>query len=652
MKRNDIQIIRAISVLAVVGYHAAPERMVFGYLGVDVFFVISGFVVTPRILTALQKDDYMKSGKWKFLREFYKRRFFRLTPTLFTTSVASVPLILIFIAPRDFEKFFGQMTLSVIGLGNVGAWWFSGDYFSPHPSPLLHTWSLAVEEQIYFLLPLFLILIIKFSNGRITSVTRRLITIMAAVSFALNIGLEYFVNNRESISQFIFYSPITRFYEFGLGAFVATSVIAKKKRNNLSLLPILLLGFVLVFPNQSHLIALFLVLLLTVITLSFGNEKLELKFLNPLVEIGNQSYSIYLFHMPLLFIAFYSPVWPDTQHREGLKLLAVAILFPIAYVNYRFVEKKWILKGASIGGKDFRNCVIKWIVVPFILSCILFVGSNHSFFGLDPNQKPLPDPALMIGKCYSLEGKAPCILTDKTYESRILLIGDSHARHLSVTFRRAAIAANSTPVSWTQSGCQFILPETLELNKWKTLVEKYGIVHKGESQSCFEHNQQIINWLSRNKSDVLLTFRSTSMVQNDLGIDPNIYRNLLIKNFQILGAHARKLIIIGPNPEYLDHSRFFGGGTLIWQSEYEPDASIKVARGAISANAFKDNDYLAKRLAKSRKVSFINGINPFCNERSCIRKLGRNWLYTDVDHLSVFGTDLYLNQLTQLIKTE
>lgn len=652
MKRNDIQILRAISVLAVVGYHAAPERLVFGYLGVDVFFVISGFLVTPKILTALQNDDYMKNGEWRYLREFYKRRFFRLAPTLFTTSVGSVLLILMFIAPRDFEKSFGQMALSIIGLGNLGAWGFSGDYFSPHPSPLLHTWSLAVEEQIYFLLPLFLILIIKFSGNRINYVTRQMIIIMSGLSFALKITLENLFNNKESISQFIFYSPITRFYEFGLGAMVATTVFSKRKSNKFSFLLMISIGFVLVTPNQSHYMALYLVLLLTMTILSVGIDTSKLSYLKPLVEIGNQSYSIYLFHMPLLFIAFYSPFWPNMQHREALKLMAITILFPIAYFNYQFVEKKWILKGASLRGKDSRIYVIKLMLVPFVVSSVLFIGSNYSFFGLDPNQKPLPDPALLIGKCYSLEGQAPCVLTENTKGRRILLIGDSHARHLSLTFREAAIGANSTPITWTQSGCQFILPETLELNEWKTLVEKYGIVHKGETQSCFEHNQQIIEWLNQNKSDVVLTFRSTSMVQKDLGINPKIYRELLIKNFQILSNHARKLIIIGPNPEFLDHSRFFGGGTLIWQSEYESVAPIKVYRDAMSSNAFEDNEYLTSRLSKSNNITFTSGIAPFCTEKSCIRKLGQNWLYTDVDHLSVFGTNQYLNQLTKLIKDE
>lgn len=641
--------LRAIAVLAVIGYHAAPERLVNGYLGVDVFFVISGFLVTPKILAALEKDSKSQNRKYKYLKIFYQRRFFRLAPSLFTCLIFTTILVLILVAPRDFEKSFGQMALSLIGLGNVGAWWFSGDYFSPHPSPFIHTWSLAVEEQIYILLPIILLSIKKFFKLVDFRKARLTIILLFSVSIAIQVLLQMLYPAQDSINHFVFYGPVTRFNEFGIGALLATIEQSYKNRKYISVLLLLTIGIVLIFPFSAEVNVLIPILILTVIAIATGTEAESPKFLSPMVAIGNMSYSLYLFHLPLLFIAFYSPIWPDIQGREHLKIIAVLVLFPISYINYRFYERKWIQASVDASSGVIIFSLRKWIGLPFMLCCIIFVGSSYSFFGLDPNQKPLPDPSLALGDCYSLQGEHPCPLRKVGGGEKILLVGDSHARHLSTTFGKVAKRANLSPIVWTQSGCQFILKSTLKSIEWKSLVEKYGTQHLGETQSCFKHNQQIVEWLKRNESTVVLTFRSTSMVENDLGINPVEYRKLALKNIEVLANYVTSLVVIGPNPEYLDHARFFGGGTLIWQKNYESTASSMELKENMRSNPFLDNKYYSKKLFNKEKITYIDGIDPFCSQNVCIRKMNERWLYTDVGHLSIYGTNLYKNLMNNAI---
>lgn len=142
--RKDIQILRGLAVLAVVLFHSYERTFPLGYLGVDVFFVISGFVVTPLILRIFTRTTFR--GKISSLKYFYERRFYRLAPALTVTLVLSAIAILLLGPIVDHQKFARQGIATLLLLGNFGAYRYSGDYFSPNPNPLIHTWSLSVEE--------------------------------------------------------------------------------------------------------------------------------------------------------------------------------------------------------------------------------------------------------------------------------------------------------------------------------------------------------------------------------------------------------------------------------------------------------------------------------------------------------------------------
>lgn len=153
--RSDIQILRGVAVLAVVLFHAFPSIVPNGYLRVDVFFVISGFVVTPLVLEIFQDADSRTSIRNR-LGYFYRKRTYRLLPALGATLVGSVLLIVLLGPVGDHQRFASQGLATLAIVGNLGAYKFSnGNYFAPNPNPLVHFWSLSAEEQIYIYLPLY-----------------------------------------------------------------------------------------------------------------------------------------------------------------------------------------------------------------------------------------------------------------------------------------------------------------------------------------------------------------------------------------------------------------------------------------------------------------------------------------------------------------
>lgn len=653
MKRSDIQVLRAVAVLSVVFYHAAPEKFGHGYLGVDIFFVISGFLVAPKAISAINSDIARQPSSHESLMKFYKRRYYRLAPSVFSVLAFTLVTTLIFIPPADFHKIFFQATFSLLGIGNIGAYLFAGDYFSPHPNSLLHMWSLAVEEQIYLLFPIILLLMSKLKRISSYLDAKRILICLTLVSLFLHLLLQSQSHLNENYQLFDFYNPLSRFFEFGVGALIASYGIKLKIKNLVAYISYVAILFCLFIPYSITPILTPSVIVLTIVILSNSGDYASTKIFRPLVLIGNESYSIYLFHLPLLYIAFYTPLWKDNQNREFLKLLACVVTFAVAHFNFRYIEYRNIKQG-KINLPKSRHLTnsIKWSVLPLLIFTLLSIASTHKFFGLDPNAKPLPDPALSLGKCYSITGEKPCELGATYSKKKALLIGDSHARHLGKTFFIEASRMHYQPVIWTQSGCQFVLPSSISSDEFRNLEEKYGVRHKGETQSCFQHNLQIVTWLQRNPNTVVVTtFRSTSMVAIDLGIEPTLYRGLLAKNLKGLEKLSKNLIVIGPNPEYLDSAKFFGGGTLIWQSPYERIAKARVLRMNMSPYAFQDDNYYEVDLGNRSGITYISAVRIFCNPENCIRKRAGKWLYTDVDHLSIFGTKMIAPFLQSALRT-
>lgn len=310
----NIQVLRGIAILSVLAFHAKSDFFPNGYLGVDIFFFISGYLVIPKMINAIDTNS---------LKLFYVKRFYRLAPALLFTIVLTFPLILVFGSWKSHQDFIFQSIWTLLLMGNIGAILVTGNYFEPDSFlPMVHTWSLAVEEQIYLLLPLA----IKFKTA--------LLPALSGMSFLLYIFQDMF---GESTSNALFYLFISRIWEFHVGFLVA------KTKRSLKTINIwfghLIVGFSLLFllfpglwnRNLGTVTSLVVASCFILCKPLYGWHIKLLKY------IGDRAYSLYLFHMPLLYLAKYSPlIYGD--NRSIFSFMAVGLTLLLAEVSYRKIE--------------------------------------------------------------------------------------------------------------------------------------------------------------------------------------------------------------------------------------------------------------------------------------------------------------------------
>ena len=331
--RRDIDGLRAVAVLAVVLFHAKVPGFSGGFVGVDVFFVISGYLITGLIFSDIV------AGRFSFLG-FYYRRIKRIVPALLVVYLASAVLATVLMLPGDIRAFARTLIASALFVSNVVLWQQGGYFDAPAElQPLLHTWSLSIEEQFYLVWPVLCVLVAA-SGPRWLS---RLAWIAAAVSLIAWIGMISF----ERGSAAFFLTPF-RIWELMLGAGLALMLPARRPVAPLRAEIMAAAGALMIVgaacvPLQSHALENFLALPACVgaVLLIFsgsGRQTAAARLLStsPMVGIGLVSYSLYLWHWPLLSFARYYFDRP-LQWDEATSLLALSLV--AAIVTYRLVEQ-------------------------------------------------------------------------------------------------------------------------------------------------------------------------------------------------------------------------------------------------------------------------------------------------------------------------
>lgn len=331
--RPEIDGLRAVAVLPVILFHAGFPLFKGGFVGVDVFFVISGYLITSILLAE------MDAGRFSLLK-FYERRARRILPALFFLMAICVPFAWVWLWPRDMQAFSQSLSAVSVFASNILFWRQSG-YFDTagELKPLLHTWSLAVEEQFYILFPLLLLLIWGLGKRRILAV----LVVLSVVS----LGIAHVW--AETKPNAAFYLLTTRGWEILVGAFAAF-YFNKRPRSSPAGPLEEVLGFcglaliasaVFLFDKTTPFPSLFTLVptvgaLLIILFAHDGTITNHLLRVRVLVGIGLISYSAYLWHQPLLAFARHrSVVEPSIQLLSVLCVLTI----PIAYLSWRFVEQ-------------------------------------------------------------------------------------------------------------------------------------------------------------------------------------------------------------------------------------------------------------------------------------------------------------------------
>ena len=624
--RKDIQYLRGIAVLAVVLFHASVRFFPQGFLGVDVFFVISGFVVTPlisRIFTERSKDLSLKSN----FVNFYRKRFYRLAPAFIVTLGISSILILLLGPVGDHQRFSLQGVATLLLIGNLGAYKYSEDYFSVNPNPLVHTWSLAVEEQIYLVLPILALLVI--ANRKKAGVAFILLYVsLTALSLAFFMFPELLqplylqFDENYVASSLSFYSTFERAWQFTLGG-CAFFLLEKKQFIFNKIINLILISglFIIIFSpismslKNSSTLATFITAL---IIISKGLEIIPnfLKYI--LTWLGDRSYSIYLVHMPLMYLAKYSKAFSlgNDDHRIIQSVMAVIFSIFLGAISYSKVEQYYRKNDV----KDSRNAIKKTLTLGSLflmatsLLAVMYLGPNNRYFGLDRNI-PVPQYAgYLDAKCErDSETGPPCVYPQENASRKVLLIGDSHAGHISQAVVEVAKNQNWDAIIWTRSSCPVQFSRSDARND--------------PSDNCLKMNHKMYKWVIRNKPNLIIV---SQFIYSDS--EHSELRDALKK----IKLQTQSVLLVENTPVFPDGKDFMVPRPLLMKP-YSPPKSFSYS--SMESKDIQASDELAA-WARDHAIYTINFQPLFCNNGNCIRFSNKRWLYRDEDHLSVEGANL------------
>lgn len=468
--RREIDGLRALAVLPVILFHAGFAGFDGGFVGVDVFFVISGFLITSILVAELE------TGKFSLV-SFYERRSRRILPALFFMLLVCLPLAWVLLLPADLEDF-SQSLMAVVGfVSNVFFWWTS-DYFAAAAElkPLLHTWSLAVEEQYYLFFPLVFWGLWRFG--------RRAVFGVLILALLASLVLAQVAVVKKPVAAF--YLLPTRAWELLVGAlivFMSPRIDAQMARRfvpdiGAGLGLVMILVAVIWFDKSTPFPGLYALLptVGTALIISFARPQTAVGRClgwTPFVKVGAISYSAYLWHQPLLAFVRHEALQPPTQWLLGA---VVVVSLGLAYFSWRFVETPFRTPGVFSRRQIF---VFSGLGLAFFGGVGWVGASHHGFADRLPPALTAADADMARsdnGWCfYSVDSDtrlklgqagAQCWLGRRDSPAKALLFGDSFAGQYEPLWDRvgqgAGFAVHALTTNWCfpALGDAFIGPKT------------------------------------------------------------------------------------------------------------------------------------------------------------------------------------------------
>lgn len=636
--RADIDGLRAIAVLAVIVFHAFPSLLPGGFIGVDIFFVISGYLISKHIWEELETNSFS-------FKTFYARRIRRIFPALSLVLLASLGFGWIILSPGEYEQL-GKHTAGGAGFVANLIYWREAGYFdnAADTKPLLHLWSLGIEEQFYIFWPLILAFL-----------WRRPHHAWWALPVLLGSSLFYslFLVQKNTVADF--YSPLTRFWELGVGAVLAHHVSSRHKlvisyQRILPWLGLTLLGFSVMALNSQDAFpggwAIFPVLGAASLILGREDSWVNRNILSNqwMVWIGLISYPLYLWHWPLLSFARImqssTPDWP-------IRLALLIASFVLAWITYRFVERP-IRSGP-------RSRSLIWLLS---LSMILLLAAGETVRKLDGvvsrklsmlNGDPTTlvlgaDRHVLQNECgLSQEQKSLfeyCL--QKQANSPNIILGDSKAEALYYGLARVAVPDKQ----WRMFGS--IHPPALGI----TPRSKQEL----KEQIAFDyilHDQTI-------RVVVIATaLRTIFPVDKESGfITSSVFPETRFREYSTAIAQleqaGKHVVFVVDNPTFPDPRSCISGGATsseFWNQflrrKENPYCTLKYSVHLEGTHVYS---IFVERLKQAHPMLQVFDQAPYlCEVRNnvCSVTQERNFLYSYGDHISDYASTLLANKLIQ-----
>ncbi len=627
--RTDLQYLRAFAILVVVAYHANPDFFKNGYLGVDFFFCISGFVLAPKFILIAHHRESNKIVISFF--GFVRDRFLRLYPALLLSILLTLPLILLTLPTGKYlEKVLTQAEFALFSLGNISAGSLVGDYFNPAPNPFLHLWSLGAEWQLYlfFAISACCLAFVRPEKPRFV------FSILSSIVFISSLVLFLASNHDDNLS---YYNPVLRMWEFGLGilAFIfSTKISTFKSRKFLYLSLGLLLAITLLPLKISFSHAQTVLLLLFFLPLTFYSDS-NFQGNRIVLWVASRSYSIYLYHWIFFVIVKHSTleIFESQNSKAFFTVIALCLALLVADLSYRFFETF---------SKPLNNKVIARLVLLITGCAILLISSDtanaRGFWGYNNLNSQPKFAGDVDAKCdRTMVIDEPCTYGTFKNSLTLNLIGDSHAAALSSALVKVGEQLNFNVKIWSFKGCKYVDPEFLSESEREMYLEQSG--------SCSRRDSAFRNYISTHPYDVVLgAWRSQDCRSNEyLGLCGIPFLDLQLNSFLKLNAAGNRVVIFTPVPEFKD-LEFFAPRSIL-QSEYV--ASYSALKEHMVRQPFVDEMYMREN---SNGLALVSTQEKLCGNELCLRNKDDKWLYRDTNHLSIDGANILIPEIIRALQ--
>jgi peptidoglycan/LPS O-acetylase OafA/YrhL len=618
--RPHIDGLRAMAIIPVVLFHSKLGAFSGGFLGVDIFFVISGFLITRIIAGEID------AGSFSILN-FYERRVRRIIPALLLVSATVLVASSLLLFPKDYASAVRSIVAALLFSSNI-LFYLETDYFgaAADDQPMLHSWSLGVEEQFYIAFPILLILIHRYCRGCRTAILAGLLIGSLALSTVL----------AARDPDFVFYMIPARAWELLVGSLLALAPPARLAPGatreaigacGLALL-VLSVNFYsheMSFQGLAGLPPVIGALLL----IRYGEGTIVGRFLSlrPIVFIGLISYSLYLWHWPVIvFVEYFRD-----QALHGLSAaLAIMLSLGLAALSWRFVERPFRSRSRMPRRRLLRELGTASAVVLATAGAAAASGGWPSRFppkvlhyaafsaASSPRRDECHDPlsgAKMIPPCRLGAPVAP----------RIAVWGDSHGVELAYAFGLLAQQRNQSLWQLTASACPPLA----------------GVAFPGRER-CRAHNDAVLEMLRRTRSIetvVLAAYWASGQNRKTPGLAAGLGRTV-----DQLRAAGKHVVVIGPVPP----SRFDVPRRLAHLAQR---GKLARARGIAVSELDRRTRYLSQAFAaiQARHVPVYFPAAALCSQGRCRIVDGTTPLYFDRHHLSVPGARLVAARAAPLI---
>ena len=660
--RAHIQGLRAIAVLLVLLFHF-ETRLKGGYLGVDMFFVISGFVIAS---STLKEIDRTGSFSWS---AFLHRRVRRLLPGIAVVTVATSVLSMLLLSPFGPQKESAKMLLSAASYTSNFVL-MPQSYFSldPKANPLLHLWSLAVEEQFYFVWPIAVILFIGIRKRLPMRIFKSLVWVavfgvvlascwlflVCSVSGAEVSEFQWFkpfIKWDITPEHFAFYSPLTRAWEFVAGVLVTLLLrfkVGAFAHKAGSLIAYCGVSLVLVgvawaskFPEIQHestwstnTTATLAVVFGTALWILGGTQEKIIRPLlsiRPLTSIGDCSYSIYLLHWPIWVLLITS-----FKQSNAVVALAFTLSLGLGWLQFRFVEEPVRLKKSFSSAKSLQFVGVFGLVAVagFAVMSLMTPILGLHLAGIKPDEISLHiTEKTCVGERYALDSAQSCVFRSSGKQGTAILVGDSMAKSLSDGFVKAANSQEMNAYVFLLPGCAYEMPDS----------------PFSATNDCAHWRADVLSALQQLQPKVMIIANLNSLyVEQSL---PNMtieetqftWGSELARTLEGLSGLGAQVIIAQPPPQFAYDLRY--DLSLLWPN------TMKEPRGKVMSRREEINLTERNAIAEFNFVQpIINFTDLFCNSSFCNPKVNGEFMLEDNDHLSVNGSLLVESVLEESIK--